>query len=265
VLCTERYSNAYFGVSQAAEIDSLRAAIETVLSATDPLRDLCLAALILAVCTCTSGPHFAQPPKLKSVKALRDIIERRARSVTWEFELALRRFADRPALSMPYAPVTTLDWRAALEKFVADLGSVRPAAVYLDPPYSKLQYSRYYHVLNVLLTYHYPSSTGVGRYPPRTQRFSSRFEYQPRVAEREFSEVFTRCSAAGLHLILSYGERGFLPVGKMIKMMTEQFSRVTVFFESIRHHSQGTPLSGSKGKIVEYILVLLRHKRLRLI
>jgi len=255
VLCTARYSNAYFGISQAAEIDSLRTSIENVLAAEDPMHDLCLAALIIAVCTCNSGPHFAQPPKLTSLKSLRDIIERRARSVFWEFELALRRFAARRALAMPYGPVTTLDWRDALDAFITGLGNVRPAGVYLDPPYSKLQYSRYYHVLNVLLAYDYPACEGVGRYPPRAQRFSSRFEYQPRAAERELGEVFARCSSAGLHLMLSYGDRGFLPIASLIEMMTARFRRVNVFFERIRHHSQGVPLSAPEGKIIEYVLV----------
>jgi hypothetical protein len=255
LLCTARYSNAYFGVTQAAEIDSLRTAIEITLPADDPMRDLCLAALVIAVCICNSGPHFAQPPKLTSLKSLRDVIERRARSVFWEFELALRRLVARSPLPMPFGPVTTLNWRDAIDAFVANIGNIRPAGVYLDPPYSKLQYSRYYHVLNVLLAYDYPACEGVGRYPPRAQRFSSRFEYQPRAAEREFAEVFSRCSGAGLHLTLSYGDRGFLPVPSLIAMMTAHFRRVHVFFESIRHHSQGVPLSESKGKIMEYILV----------
>jgi len=246
---------AYFGVAQAAEIDSLRTAIESALAADDPVHDLCLAALVIAVCTCNSGPHFAQPPKLTSLKALRDIIERRARSVFWEFELALQRLAARRPLAMPFGPVTALDWRNALDAFTADLGNVRPAGVYLDPPYSKLQYSRYYHVLNVLIAYDYPTSVGVGRYPPRAQRFSSRFEYQPRAAEREFGEVFARCSGAGLHLMLSYGDRGFLPISSLIEMMTACFRRVDVFFERIRHHSQGVPPLAPDGKVIEYVLL----------
>jgi hypothetical protein len=254
-LCTARYANAYFGVAQATEIDSLRAAIETTLAGDPPMHDLCLAALVIAACICNSGPHFAQPPKIASIEALREIIEHRARSVFWEFELALKRLAARRPLAMPFGPVTALDWRKALESFTANLSGARPAAVYLDPPYSKLQYSRYYHVLNVLIAYDYPPCLGVGRYPPLAQRFSSRFEYQPRAAERELSEVFMRCSNAGLHLIVSYGDRGFLPIADLIRTMASYFRRVDVFSERIRHHSQGVPLSAPEGKIVEYVIV----------
>jgi hypothetical protein len=254
-LCTARYANAYFGIAQAAEIDSLRAAIESTLARDPPMHDLCLAALVIAVCTCNSGPHFAQPRKIASLRALREIIERRARSVFWEFELALQRLAARQPLAMPFGPVTAVDWRKALDAFVVNLGGARPAAVYLDPPYSKLQYSRYYHVLNVLIAYDYPPCEGMGRYPPRAQRFSSRFEYQPRAAERELTEVFVRCSTAGLHLMLSYGDRGFLPIADLIETMTKHFRRVDVFFDRLRHHSQGVRLSAPDGKIAEFVLV----------
>ena len=100
-LCTARYANAYFGVNQAAELDSLRSAIDLAIPQDAPLRDLCLSALLLAACTATSGPHFAQPPKITSVRSLRQIAERRARSISWEFELALRRLASTRAASSP--------------------------------------------------------------------------------------------------------------------------------------------------------------------
>ncbi len=185
-LITARYANVYFGVSQAIEIDAIRVAIETFPQDNPQFRDLCLAALLLAACTCNPGPHFAQPRKVKSLATLRDVVERRARSVAWEFEVSLRRLASREPLPQPLGSVTCTDWREALDAFDRATAASGPRTVYLDPPYSKLQYSRYYHVLNVLLANDYPLISGVGRYPPRTDRFSSRFEYQPSVARREF-------------------------------------------------------------------------------
>jgi adenine-specific DNA methylase len=149
--------------------------------------------------------------------------------------------------------VTQLDWRDALGEFLARAGSV--GAVYLDPPYSKLQYSRYYHVLNVLIAYDYPPISWTGRYPPREHRFSSRFEFQPRAAEREFQDVFYRCAEAGLGLLLSYGERSFLPIDGLIKLMNTHFRKVHVFSQRVRHHSQGVRLPGPDGKVTEFVLV----------
>jgi hypothetical protein len=254
-LCLTRYANAYFGVAQSAEIDSLRAALDKVISAEGETRDLCLAALLVAASTCNSGPHFAQPRKLSSLRSFQDVVERRARSVMWEFELTLRRFASRRALRYGLRSASQLDWRGALDRFVIDVGQRRPAAVYVDPPYSKLQYSRYYHVLNVILAYDHPEIEGVGRYPSRATRFSSRFEYQARSAEREFEDVFQRCASQGLHLVLSYSDRGFIPIEVLISRMRAWFGDVLVFWDRVRHHSQGVPLGGHQGYVTELVLV----------
>lgn len=254
-LCTARYSNAYFGLAQAMEIDSLRSAVDIVLPHKGADRDVVLAALLVAACTCGSGPHFAQPPKPRSLGAVRTLIERRARNYGWEFELALRRLAARERPTKGISPVTMLDWRPALDKFLSQIDRHRPAGIYLDPPYSKLQYSRYYHVLNTLVSYNYPTSIGIGRYPPLSERFSSRFEYRARAAEREFEEVFARCSAAKLHVMLSYADRGFIPIARLIEQMKTCFNRVEVFSETTRHHSQGVKLRHDRGNTVEYVLV----------
>lgn len=255
-LVTARYANAYFGVGQAIEIDAIRVAIDSLAGFDDAQRDLCLAALVLAACTCNPGPHFAQPRKVNSLQMLRDVVDRRARSVNWEFEVALRRLASREPLPRPVRPTTQTDWRVALERFSLATSSAGVRTVYLDPPYSKLQYSRYYHVLNVLLANDYPPISGTGRYPPRSYRFSSRFEYQPAMARREFAEVIGRCAEQGVGMMISYGERGFVSIDALVEMVTERFPKLDVFSEPLRHHSQGRSLSEKGGgRVNEYVLV----------
>lgn len=255
-LITARYANVYFGVGQAIEIDAIRVAIEALPQDDPRLRDLCLAALVLAACTCNPGPHFAQPRKVNSRATFRDVVERRARSVTWEFEVALRRLASREPLSQPLGSVTCTDWREALDAFDRATGASGPRTVYFDPPYSKLQYSRYYHVLNVLLANNYPPVSGVGRYPPRADRFSSRFEYQPSMARREFEDVVSRCADRGLRLMMSYGERGFVSIEALLEMVEARYPNVDVFSERLRHHSQGRSLSGAGGGHVKEFVIL---------
>ena len=137
---------------------------------------------------------------------------------------------------------------------MAQVGADR-SAVYLDPPYSKLQYSRYYHLLNVLVDYDYPPVERIGRYPPKDRRFSSRFEYQPGVAEREFERYFRACAEAKLDLFMSYGERGFVPIPRLITLMRQYFRSVHVFSELLRHHSQGVPLPSTGRRVREFVLV----------
>lgn len=253
-LATERYANVYFGIAQCVEIDSLRRAIDSRYPNQGRERDLCLAALLVACANGTSGPHFAQPAQPKSPQSLQKIVELRARSIAWEFELALGRLIARGAPRHPFLASTHEDWRKALSDF-ADQHAGTQAAVYVDPPYSKLQYSRFYHVLNVLLAYDYPSVSGRGRYPPLQQRFSSRFEYQPGVARRELSDLIRTCAARSLSLLLSYGEGGFVSIDYLKSEMGAVFAGVTAFSEPLRHHSQGRKLLSSRGFVLEHLLV----------
>ena len=63
-LVTERYANAYFGIAQSIEVDSLRAAIEVVFPEdSDPRRNICLAALIIAVCTSSAYTRPCGPTR----------------------------------------------------------------------------------------------------------------------------------------------------------------------------------------------------------
>jgi adenine-specific DNA-methyltransferase len=254
-MIVSRYANAYFGVRQAAEIDSIRSAINEALPEPSPERNLLLAALLIASCVCMTGPHFAQPLKVGSLAAFRQVAERRARSVVWEFETAVRRLASRRPVRFPISPVTTLDWREALANFVGGLGSGTLGAIYLDPPYTRLQYSRYYHVLNSLILYDYPPIEGVGRYSPRTSRFSSRFEYRPGPAAREFEDVFDACARNQLTVLLSYSDRALLPIRMLYDKLVARFTKVDVFSERIRHHSQGIKLEKHPGNVTEYLLV----------
>jgi adenine-specific DNA-methyltransferase len=252
-LCLARYANSYFGVAQCAQLDSLRAAIDEVSPGATPERDLLLSALLMAASVCSTGPHFAQPRKL-TMASFRDTVERRARSVIWEFELAVRRMAARPPLRHPIESASQWDWRKAVTHFARGLGERRPAAVYFDPPYSKFQYSRYYHLLNVLISYDYPSIHGIGRYPPLAERFSSRFEHNSNPALCEFEDAFNLCRDLGLRVFVSYSNRGLVAADVLIDTISRRFAEVVEFSDRIRHHSQGTRLGDHLGYVTEFVL-----------
>jgi adenine-specific DNA-methyltransferase len=133
-------------------------------------------------------------------------------------------------------------------------GKLKPAAVYFDPPYSKFQYSRYYHLLNVLISYDYPPIQGVGRYPPLAHRFSSRFEHRPRSALSEFEEAFDLCRDLGLRVFVSYSNRGLVTADLLVSAMSQRFAKVVEFSDRIRHHSQGTKLGDHLGYVTEFVL-----------
>ncbi len=67
-------------------------------------------------------------------------------------------------------------WEPALRALESILAG-NQVLVYLDAPYRRDEYSRYYHPLETLVTYSYPSSIGVGKIPDKAlnERFVSEF------------------------------------------------------------------------------------------
>jgi D12 class N6 adenine-specific DNA methyltransferase len=136
--------------------------------------------------------------------------------------------------------------------FTAESGQFCDARrIYFDPPYSKFQYSRFYHLLNVLISYDYPSIHGVGRYPPLVDRFSSRFEHNSNPALSEFEDAFDLCRDLGLRVFVSYSNRGLVAADALIDAMSRRFAESS---DRIRHHSQGTRLGDHLGYVTEFVL-----------
>jgi len=253
-LVTAYFSNAYFGVHQSAQIDSIRFAIEHV--SDHRMKKLLLAALLI-VCTMSgSGPHFAQPPKLTGPIAMREIIEHRARDIYAEFLIIAEILLSTKRSPERFLGARTGDWRLAISEFInATPEYTGKRLIYVDPPYSKLQFSRYYHVLNTLIAYDYPGFSGQGRYPPRNTRFSSKFEYQPGPAEKEFVELFRAVAAEGIVAIVSYSDTGFVSPTRIVALMEQSFPVVHVYSKAFRHHSQGKRFKPGRQNVAEYLFV----------
>ena len=79
--------------------------------------------------------------------------------------------------------------------------------VYADPPYTKDQYSRYYHVYETLYRYDFPGAHGLGR--ARPDRTSTPFCRKSQVSDA-FTHLFTAVAELRVPLILSYPSAGLL-------------------------------------------------------
>ena len=203
------YSGGYFGLAQSIEIDSIRFAVDQLLAdaaidATDH-RWLCLALCQAAYKVATTTGHFAQHMRANERNCARYTAQRRRR--VWpEWLRAI--FENHP--------IGTMSWRARNRVFRQDASALlddlqhensRPAVVYADPPYTRDQYSRYYHVYETLLQYDYPASAGSGRYRP--DRFRSPFSIKTRVGQA-MENLVSGCAKLGSTLVLSYPEHGTL-------------------------------------------------------
>ena len=150
---TKAYGGHYFSPRQSVWIDTLRANLPL----RGPAKIVALAALIQAASQCAAAPgHTAQPfqPTRTAKRYIKeawskDIVEK-TKAI---FELLAGQFAQRPGL----AKVADAN-QVALKLQKGDL-------VFIDPPYSGVHYSRFYHVLETIARGSCGEVTGVGRYP----------------------------------------------------------------------------------------------------
>jgi adenine-specific DNA-methyltransferase len=202
-LVTGYFSFAYFGLQQAIEIDSLRFAIDAV-----PVerRPYYLSCLLRAASECAAAPgHFAQFLVPRDKRTAAYIARMRSRSILDRFYRALDEFEKIECLDRGGNSAHCADATALLEG--GEVGNLPNLVVYADPPYSRAQYSRYYHVLETIVKYDYPDCTGKGRY--RSDRFSTGFSLRAKVSQE--MRHFTKASAAlRAQLYLSYPTNGLL-------------------------------------------------------
>ncbi len=245
------YRNVYFGVAQAAALDGLRAALE---EEPEPARTAYLAALLFAASRATSATaHFAQPRGLGKPSELRAMLGRRRIDVRRLFAERVRWLARAAArVAHPGAnEAWPLENEAAFERLAAE--GVRPAVVYADPPYTLDHYSRFYHVLEVLVAPDPPPPLArdrrgailKGRYPALGRRFQSAFCRPDRV-EGEFRRVSALAAARGAALVWSYSRTNGLllrrwggDVDPLRALLLESYRSVDVRERALRHSGAG--------------------------
>jgi adenine-specific DNA-methyltransferase len=160
---TYAYGGHYFSPAQAVWIDALRATIPKAA----PVKTAALAALVHAASLCAAAPgHTAQPfQPTRTGKAYikhlwgKDIVKRTKQA----FELIAVKFAQvRGAASVGDANEVAKGLREG------DL-------VFVDPPYSAVQYSRFYHVFETITRGGLVEVSGRGRYPDLCYRPQSKY------------------------------------------------------------------------------------------
>nr|WP_315425904.1 hypothetical protein [uncultured Albidiferax sp.] len=254
------YGGVFFGDRQAAELDCLRQSISDISDETE--RRWALGALVCAASACayTYGGHFAQP-KLDisdSGKARGDIYEalkQRSLSITHEFftrltSLALESENVEHAVSVIAGP-----WEAAIPTVARTTGK-SPVCVYIDPPYTRDEYSRYYHVLEALVRYQPQAVSGKGRLPKRGSegRFASKFSgRRADLMEAEIARAIQTCLAQGWNCLWSYSNSGVASINGTLARLEGHAKTVDVFRMDHSYKAQGK--RGPK-QVVEYAIHL---------
>ena len=155
---TSAYGGYYFSPLQTIYFDHLR----KLLPRQRFQRTVALGALIHAASVCAASPgHTAQPF-----------------APTETAEPYLRQSWARDVLQQVKRHATLLGGYAARRRGLASKGDANEVAsklkhgdlVFVDPPYSSVQYSRFYHVLETVAYGKEVTVSGTGRYPPLNLR-----------------------------------------------------------------------------------------------
>lgn len=155
-LFTKYYAGNYFGIEQAIEIDCLRKAIEYFKN-DSVIFSILLSALFYAMkeCVFAKDGHMAQP--LDPQKNISKFIKSKKQSIKDNFNEKLNEFFSPTFVQSKYENKV---YNLTLEKLL-QLKEIQnnTSIIYADPPYTDMQYSRYYHLLNIVAKYNYPNPT----------------------------------------------------------------------------------------------------------
>ena len=239
------YSGTFIGLRQAIDVDaivfSLRSARDARIISADNCRwgTIALGRALLKISNSTG--HFAQYLTPKEGN-FRRFIGLRQRSVWEEWLSSLAQLA----------PLGPAQWRLGNRVFNKDTLALIPelarnkadiSVIYADPPYTKDQYSRFYHVLETLCLYDYPPVTGKGLYRP--DRFRTPFSLKSE-AVMSLLRLIQSTARTGADLVLSYPSEGLAIKGgaDISRMLRKYFKRVEVCRSMPHRHST---FGASKG------------------
>lgn len=185
------YGGHYFSIEQAVTLDHMLATAPK----RGPLATVASAVLIRTGSRCAAAPgHTAQP--FQPTKAAIPYI-----SAAWKKDPIVEASAIIEELAPRHALVEGAATRADALTVAASLDG--GDLVVVDPPYSAVQYSRFYHVLEALARRTIKDVSGVGRYGSITERPRSDFSLKTR-AQGACTELLNTLAATGATVVFTF-------------------------------------------------------------
>ncbi len=185
------YGGHYFSPTQALTFDAMLRALPKE----EPAGNLCRAIAIIAASQCAASPgHTAQPFKANRTAGpfLREAWKRHPIAYA------------RKALSSVGPTFARVKGDAVVADALEIAGKLQSSdLVFVDPPYSGVHYSRFYHVLETIARGTCGTVSGTGRYPPPLERPTSSFSRKGE-AVAALEQLLTRLSQSGCTVILTF-------------------------------------------------------------
>lgn len=266
-LFSSYYAGTYFGIEQAFRIDSIRYAIEYF--ANTELFSIMIASLFFAMkeSVFAKDGHMAQP--LDPLKNSKKLLQQRKKNIDDLFWSKMSEFYSISFIDTDKKnKVYNLDFCDLLkrEEIIEDVGFI-----YADPPYTDMQYSRYYHLLNVVAKYNYPKPSIVhGKY---TKGLYTENRFQSELSKKgsclnsfktliEFSNTYKKNLAISfaypVNPLQQKTDRYVMSIDQIIKACREICGSENVDVASVDYTHSNNRNSETK-KVIEY-LVLCKNR-----
>lgn len=188
---TQAYGGHYFSPTQALLIDSL---LEHLPSERHS-RAVLHATLIKVAARIAAAPGHTAQPFQPTETSLPHIASAWSKDVVKACPHICADISNQSTLRRGRAVVS--DART----FAATLGPRTLA--FVDPPYSAVQYSRFYHVLETIARGGCGPVMGTGRYPPTAERPISRYSHK-RAAYNELSSLLDLLATRGVEVVMTF-------------------------------------------------------------
>jgi adenine-specific DNA-methyltransferase len=229
---TRAYGGHYFSPYQAIWLDALRQTVPR----DQPGQTIAIAALIRAASRCAAAPGHTAQPFQPTTTAKKHLLEAWKRDLVAQTKTAFQEIAERCARSKGRAIVGDAN-KAANTLRKGDLA-------FIDPPYSSVHYSRFYHVLESVACGRCGQVSGVGRYPAPERRPRSRYSVSTE-AKKALAELFEKVSSKKVKTIVTF------PVhkcsnglsGRIVRNLARKYFRI----EEQRVRSTFSSLGGTSG------------------
>lgn len=259
------YAGSYFGLSQAIEIDTIILIIKELdLSH----RNLLFSCLFYAMkeASFSKDGHMAQP--LNIHKNTQRHLKQRKKKIIDLFFLKFDEF-----LSQDVSNHHTNDHEHVvlnndfLEILSEDILKYNPKIIYADPPYTDMQYSRYYHLLNVAANYNYPELTTYrGGYTNGlyTEGRNQSSLSQRSKAKTQLRKLLEFAKTNNIKVVLSYAfpeneelqatNRYTVTIEELIDMAKDVFNDNQVYWEKAKH-KHANHRNSTQKKVYEYLII----------
>lgn len=257
-LFTLYFSNVFFGLHQCMQLDSIRYAVDQV---SGEEQVWALGVLVVTTYQISSGHanHFAQPKKITE-KNITNILIKRQKSAYYEFSKRLICLSEESEKTGNKIELLPGPWKNALNCVTTDISGEK--IIYLDAPYKRDEYSRYYHVLETMVKYDYPSSELKGRIRSKKlkERFATEFfTKNPNNVKNILVEIITTILSSNIKCVWSYSDNGDASIIDVINDVLKK-APCKVYLYGTSHEHQSQRGSDHKIPVTEYCIIFCPDK-----